>query len=489
VKEFILVTPEIILLLTLVFVVIGEITYHGERTRLISATALIGLAGAFVETVVSYRFEATRIFGGVLAVDGLSLFFKLLFTVLAALAVITSMHTREIPASRRAEYCALIIGSAFAMSIAAASADMLLAFLSLQLTGVAGYFLAGYSKRSVKSSEAAVKYMAFCTASAALLMFGIAILFAHTRTLDIYEIYRVLMANPMPNGAALVVFMLMFLSFSFYFSAFPMHQWVPDVLEGAPTPAAAFISVASRAAGFAVALRFLLVIFAHPAGDQGRWDALSGLDWTRIVAFVSGLTMLVGALLAYRQNGAKRMVGGLVIAATGALLMGVLVLDQVGVAALLYNLVIELFALMGVFYVVSCLYDETRSDRFVDLTGMMARAVPECICLIFFLLCLVGAPPTPGFIGKFALIGAAIRHGWLILAIVAIVSMAISTVAVARLAFHLMGDFRRPTGPLLYPSVERKGFLLLLMTPTVLVGVFAEFVLSWAGKSLGFIFW
>jgi NADH-quinone oxidoreductase subunit N len=238
----------------------------------------------------------------------------------------------------------------------------------------------------------------------------------------------------------------------------------------------------------------LIGMFAQPGTLAGQWQVLGALDWTRIVAFVSGSTMLVGALLALRQKGAKRMVGCLVVSETGFLLMGLLVLDQVGVAAILYNLVVELFALMGTFYVLAYFFDELHSDRLENLRGMLGRAVPECICLVLFLLCLIGLPPTPGFIGKFTLIGAVVRHEWHILAIVAILSMTLSTAAVAKLAYHLVGDFSGfvQTGAQrshFVSSRQRQAFLLAMMVPMLMAGVFAEFVLDWAGKSLGFILW
>jgi NADH:ubiquinone oxidoreductase subunit 2 (subunit N) len=119
---------------------------------------------------------------------------------------------------------------------------------------------------------------------------------------------------------------------------------------------------------------------------------------------------------------------------------------------------------------------------------MLKRAVMECICLVLFLLCLVGSPPLPGFIGKFTLIGAAIRHGRVALAMVGVISMVLSMVAVARLAYHLIGDFQTKMTPV-ESSFSRKLFLTGLVIPMALVGVFADFVFNWAGQSLGFLFW
>jgi NADH-quinone oxidoreductase subunit N len=501
--EFVLILPEVILALTLAFVIAAEITYHGERMRLVTATTLTGLGAAFVQTLITYRLGSAQIFDHSLSVDGLSLFFKVLFIGLAAMTVLTASQTREIPKGRQTEFLALVLASTLGLSLAAAAADVLLVFLCLQFSNILTYFLAGYGKRSFRSAEAAVKYMAFSSVAAALMLYGTALLFASTHAFNIYDIHKALVAAPMARESMLAVFMLIFLALSSQVGAFPMYLWTPDVLEGAPTPASSFISFGARAAGFAVIIRFLIVMFAQPGQHPGQWEVLGSVDWTRIVALVSGLTMLAGSLLAVRQKAAKRMVGCLVVAQSGFLLMGLLVLDQVGVAALLYNLVVELFALMGTFYVLAFFFDELGTDAFENLRGMLGKAVPECISLVLFLITLIGLAPTPGFIGKFALIGAAVRHQWPVLAVVAIVSMTLATAAVARLAYFLVGDFRQLGASVSYmggvdgesvavviaPSRQRLMFLLGVLIPVVLVGVFAEFVFDWAGKSLGFILW
>ncbi|MGZ3697371.1 MAG: NADH-quinone oxidoreductase subunit N, partial [Bdellovibrionota bacterium] len=424
------------------------------------------------------------------AIDGLSLFFKLLFIAGAAFAVAGCAQSKEIPPDRRTEYCALIVASTLAMSLVASATDCLLAFLALQFMNVLGSVLAGYGKREVLSTEAAVKFMAFGVLSAALFLYGLAILFAATHTLNMTEMHKVLLVTPLSREMMLVAFLLIFLSLSFQFSAFPMYLWAPDVLEGAPTPVSAFLGFGPRAAGFALAIRMFIVIFAQPTlTGQGQWQTLGSVDWTNIVAVVAGLTMALGSLMAFRQNGAKRLLACLVVAETGFLLLGLLVLDEVGIASLLYHLVTELFAISGSYFVLSFFFDELHSDRLEDLRGMLKRAVPECICLILFLLCLVGVPPLPGFIGKFALIGSAVRHQRPVLALIAILSIAISAAAVAKLSFSLVGDFRKSPGAMIAPNGTRNLFLMSLVVPMFLTGVFANFVLNWAGRSLGFILW
>ncbi len=488
-RDFFLLMPEILLATTLAFVVASEITYFGEQVRLITATSVLGLAGAFVQTIISYKYGPTQIFGGVLSIDGFSLFFKLLFILLALFSIASMSHTKVIRVENRIEFCALILAGTLSMCLVASATDVLLAFLSLLFLNVISYFLSAYGKHSVLSTEAAIKYLAFGTVSITLLLYSFSILFALTKSLNIYEMHKGLISNPLSPNVMLIAFMLSFLGLSFQLGAFPMYLIVPDVLEGSPTPISAFLSLGTRAAGFAFVIRFLIVVFAQPSLNAGQWQVLGQVDWTEIISVIAGLTMLIGSLLAFRQTAAKRLVGYLVIAQTGFLLIGLLVLDEVGIAAILYNLVIELFALMGSFFILSVFMDELKSDQLADLKGMLKRSVPECICLVLFLLSLVGSPPMPGFIGKFTLIGVAIRHQRMALAAVGVFSMVISTVAVARLAFQLMGDFQKSTQPPLSSNILRKVFLAALVIPMALVGIFADWVFHWAGQSLGFIFW
>lgn len=488
-SDFLRILPELCIALTLVFVLIAEITYYGEKHRLVSVIALFGLGAALFQVLISYGTAPGTVFFGAVSTDGLSLFFKFIFVLLAAFSVASAERSSEIPPYRRAEFFHLVLTSTLGMCLAASSAELLLTFLALQTVNIVGYLLAGFGKSSSRSTEAGVKYLVFAAVSGVCFLYASGILFSITHSLNIYEIHKALAAMPLSRPQMLVVFSLFILSLGFQLAMFPICLWAPDVIEGAPTPISGFLSAGVPTVGFAVAIRLFLGVFTQPSEVHGQWKVLGDLQWTEILNLLAGCTMIFGAFLSLRQNSAKRLVGCLVVAQTGFFLMGLLVLDEVGVAALLYNLLIEMFALIGVFFVLSYFVDAFGSDRLTDFKGALSGAVPECICLVLFLLCIVGIPPMPGFVGKFTLIGVVIRHGLLSLACVAIVATALSTITISRVAFSLIGDFRTLSSKSSKPSRHRSYFLAAVLIPMATVGVFAQFFLSWAGRSLGFIFW
>lgn len=483
-KEFALLIPELILSGVLALLIVSEISYHGERVRLVTTTAALGLTAAMIYTVLSYPLAPARAFGGVLSIDGLSIFFKLFFIALALLTLMISSVSKEIAREKKSEYAALVIAGALTMSLAAAASDLLVCFLCLQSYHLISYLLAAYGKSSVRSTEAAVKHLSFGVLGGALLLFGSAMLFSGTRTINIYQMAATFAAEPILETGMLVIVVLLILGWSTQMAAFPMGFWAPDVLQGTPTPAAGFMAMGGRAVGFVVAVRVLLVVFAQGVAGKGQWTAHGVPQWPVLLSLIAGATLIYGSLLAVRQSTVKRLVACLVVAQTGYLLIGILVLDELGIAAALFNLLVELFAVIGCFYVLSVLEEGD------SLKGALSRALPETVALVLFLSCIVGLPPFPGFLGKFTLIGSAVSHEWYSLAVVATVSMILSSVAVFRLMFKLIGH---PTEAAVVAAPRndpaRALILSTLILPLIVLGIFAEDVLSWAGRSLRFILW
>ncbi|MEK7399867.1 MAG: NADH-quinone oxidoreductase subunit N [Candidatus Poribacteria bacterium] len=490
IQDFIFVLPEIFLALTICFILVAEITYHGEKIRLVSATALVGLGTALLQSVIVMMKGPARVFSGSMAIDGLTFFFRILFIGLGAITIISSVTSKEINPTMRAEYTVLLVASCLGMCVSASATDVVLGFLALQLSIMSGYFLAGYSKWHPPGNEAAIKIMIGNVTAAAFLAYGLAMIFASTGQLNMQDIHISLMSSGLSQKETLMTFVFILFAICFPLGIFPFHFWSPDVAEGAPTPVSSFLSVGIKSAALALGLRLIMALFAQPALTLGQWQILGQLEWPRILAVISSVSMLYGALLAFRQQSAKRLMGYLLVSQTGALLMGMLVLDDRGITAILFNLLVELIAVTGVFYVLSVFYDEAKTDNLEKLKLITKRAIPETIALIFFVMCIVGLPPTPGFFGKFALFEIALRYGWSLLLIVAILSMTISVIAASRLIYNMVGGLGAVYSErALVVDSWRRVFIYVLLAPLVVAAVFVQPIFEWLGKSIKFILW
>lgn len=491
-KDLFYLLPEILLAITLVFVIVGEVTYFGENVRLISATAIVGLASALIQALINFRQGPAVVFAGTMAVDGMSFVFRLFFIILAGLSIVSVSQTKDIDKVRRAECYSLIIAVTIAACFAASAVNLLLIFVALQMTSLLGGLLAGFSKGSTKSNEASFKYLVFAVVGSGLLIYGFGLAFSFTKVLSLYEIHKILLSDPMNYRLGLSAFVLVFLALAVHMGAFPMHAWVPDVLEGAPTSVSAFLALSQRATGFAVAIRVFFEAFAQPAlapANLGQWIILGSVDWTKIVALSAGVSMLIGVLLALRHESTKRMVAALLVSQTGQILLGLMVLDATGLSSVLYTWFVDLFAVVGVYYVLAILREEAKGEKLKDLNGMLARLPIESISLILFLVAIVGLPPMPGFMSKFMLMGSVMRQGWVILGALMVTSMAISWVVIARLSFAIVGNFRKAHKETPPTSIQRKLFLATLAVPLILMTLYSQTVFDWTVQAISQILW
>lgn len=488
-RDAFLLIPEIFLGITFVFLLFSEITYTGEKIRLVFLTSILGLLSAGIQCFIVSGTSPQIAIHGTMVVDGLSFYFRLFFITAALLAVVSVRYSKEIRKNHQSEYVLLIIGATLALCLVSSSVNLIVSFICLQLVNTIGYYIAGLNKRSSLSSEASIKYWVFSVVSGGLMAYGFAILFAQTHGINIPEIHRELAENFKYSAAISIAFGFIFLGLSFQIASFPMHFWLLDFAEGGPTPAAGFMANAGRAAGVVVSIRLILGIFANPTETRTLWQHLPGLNWPLLLAWVAGVTMLFGSFMAIRQDSAKRLLACLLVAESGLFWSGMLVLDSLGIAAILFNLVIQLFAVFGAFFILSFLVDTVGSDKMSDLRGALKRATPESILLILFMICVVGIPPLSGFIGKFTIIGATLRRQWAPLAAIAILSIAVSTVSVVRLAYSLAGDYKDFKGPAIVKNSARTTFLIMMFIPLLIAGVFAQNILGWAVRTAERILW
>jgi len=366
------------------------------------------------------------IFYRMLAVDNFALFFKLLLLAAVALVIMASQDYVSKFQRFQGEYYALVLISALGMMLLVAAADLIAIYVALELSGISLYVLATFLKDK-KSTEAGLKYLLLGAVASAVLLYGMALVFGFTGNTCLTCIAEYIQGMPgaglLSNPALLLGMVLLAAGFGFKIACFPFQMWVPDVYEGAPTPITAYLSVASKAAGFAVILRVFFVAFGP------EWLSL---NWGLLFAILSAITMTVGNVLAILQSNIKRMLGYSSIAQAGYLMVGLATVgmavgnDAVGQSGLLFFLMSYAVTNLGAFIAVIAISNKIDSDSISDYAGMRKRAPLLALALSFCLISLIGLPPTAGLIAKIYIFTGAVQHGLLWLVIVAVINSCVS---------------------------------------------------------------
>lgn len=475
-KDLHLFYPELALTVTFCAAILADLLFR--RTPIVVAT--IVMAGFVVTGFLILGQSGTQasIFSDMIAVDSFAYFFKWLIMICAILIVVFSLGSAELNTAKRrlGEYYSLLVALTLGMMLMAGASNLLMMYLALELSSISSYILTGYTREAPDSSEASLKYVVYGSLSSGLMLYGISIIYGIAGSLDIYAINHVLAQGNYNTLALVIAGVLAIAGFGYKISAVPFHFWTPDVYEGAPITITAFLSVASKAGGFAMMIRFLKVTFIDSnavALPAGVWASLKGFEWYHLVAVVSVLTMTLGNLVAIWQNNLKRLLAYSSIAHAGYMLMGLVVLSNEGLAAIMLYFVVYLFMNLGAFYIVMLIANQTGSEDIEDYKGLGPRAPFITVSLAIFLISLTGLPPTAGFIGKLYLFAALLNHGWVWLAVVGALNSVIALYYYVRIFrnMYLRTSEHPQTEPLAFSRVQKLTVLVMLV-PTLLLGVY-----------------
>jgi NADH-quinone oxidoreductase subunit N len=412
-------------LATAVVVILADLFF--QRKSILAIISLAGLAVAFGFTIHLWGGSEQATFANMLVVDKFALFFKLLFTVMAALVILASTDYVSRFDSFQGEYYALVLLSTMGMMLISAAVDLISIFVALELISISLYALVGFLK-DTKSTEASLKYLLLGAIASAILLYGMAFVFGFTGKTQLGDIANAIKNLSLGGVSAapglMLGLVLLVVGFGFKIAAFPFQMWVPDVYEGAPTPITAYLSVASKAAGFAIILRIFYSAFSFPT-----W--LSH-DWGMIFAVLAAIGMTVGNIVAIPQTNIKRMLAYSSIAQAGYLILGIATMglsptmNHLGQSSLLFFLAGYAVTNLGAFIAVVALSNKVGSDRISDYDGMGKRAPMLALALTLCLISLTGIPPTAGFMAKFYIFSSAVQHDLLWLVVIAVLNSVIS---------------------------------------------------------------
>jgi NADH-quinone oxidoreductase subunit N len=419
---------------------------------------------------------------GLLAIDGYSLFFKVLFLGSAAVTILMSARYLRFEGAKPGEYYFLVLCATLGMMFVASGIDLITIFIGLETMAISFYVLAGFIRPSRRSNEAAIKYFVLGAFSLGLLLYGMSLLYGLTGTTHLRDMTTVLAAAG--GGPMLLLSVtLLVAGLGFKIAAVPFHMWAPDVYEGAPTPITAFLSVGSKAASFAMLMR--IFVEGLPAFRVEGLGTLFGqpFGWRVFFYAIAIVTMTVGNIAALTQGNIKRMLAYSSIAHAGYVLIGVVAGPPRGIEAALLYLMVYAFMQLGAFAVVVMLRrKDVIGDELKDLTGLSATHPAAAVAMLIFMLSLGGIPPTAGFIGKLWLFGAAIEAGYIWLAVIGVLNSALSLYYYVRVVVF-MWITQGAAAPVLRISGAITAVLIVTVAGTLVFGIYPRALFDFARVS------
>jgi NADH-quinone oxidoreductase subunit N len=425
--------------------------------------------------VVLQQSEFVLAYNGMLQLDNFVRFVQtglLILTAATLLIAVPHNFTGHI-----GEYVSLILMAAVGLLLLAGTAELLTAFIALELTSLSLYLLTAFRKDSINSAEAALKYFLFGSVAAAFTLFGISLIFGLSGSTNFHSIAAALDRQTL-SPLLIVGLVLTAIGFGFKMAAAPLHLWAPDAYQGAPTPSAALIASGSKLASFVLFLKFFVLAVPAHAGAADWANSIPG--WAIVIAALSATSMIVGNLLALAQRNIRRVIAYSAIAHAGYALIALLAQSENGVASAVYYLFTYGLAVIGIFGVIGLVERDHGEITFHDLRGLSRRAPLVAICLLVFILSLAGIPPLAGFFGKFYIFIAALEasRGPIVPGLLWIVVLAIAASAVS-LYYYLqilkqafVVEVVDPAVPSIPPAPVQKFTLALLAAAVLVFGCF-----------------
>jgi len=418
-----------------------------------------------------------------LLVDRFAIYFWYLFLAGAAIAILMSVRYLDIEDEHHGEYYALMLLSLVGMMCMAAGIDVVLIFIGLELMAISTYVLVGFLRRDRRSNEAALKYLLLGAFSSGIFAYGLSLLYGLTGTTNLILIQRAVSRLDPHNPVLIIALLTTMVGLFFKIAAIPFHQWAPDAYEGAPTSITGFMSVAVKAAAWAMLLRILLF---------GLFPLRT--IYTPMIVFVAIATMTGANFAALTQNNTKRLLAYSSIAHVGYMLLAFVAMGTSapgapgfidGLKGILIYLMVYTFMNLGAFAVITSLRQrDVIGDEIDDLAGLRSRAPVEAALMLLFLLSLAGIPPAAGFLGKYYIFLSLIESGHYVLASVAVFYVLFGLYYYLKIANAIF--VRQPmVSERLNISYGMRAALGVTALATLLIGVYPEPFIQGVNWSLG----
>lgn len=474
--------PEILLVILMVGLILLEVTYkEDEKNRsYIFITSVIGLVATFVALIFNFNGKPLAIFSNSIIIDDFSTLLKMLMVIGTLAAIYLSRFSRDVYESLKTEFAIMAVGILIGGFLLASANNMLTFYLGIETLSILSYVMASLKKNDERSSEAGLKYALYGGISAGLMLFGMSHIFGVIGTIQFTGI-----ATMIPKLTTLQIailmpsFLLFFAGIGYKIASVPFHMWSPDVYEGSPTPVTTFFAIVPKLAGIAGLIRITAIFFTV--------DSPLKIGWIGLMLVISALTMTVGNITAIGQKSVKRMLAYSSISHAGIMLAGLVVMNDIGIRAVVFYGVTYVFMTLVAFYITSIVQDKYGNDHFDRFSGLIYKYPFMAVMMAIVMFSLTGLPPLAGFVAKYNIIQTLINTKNYTLAVVLGLNSVVS-------AYYYLKIVRLMT---LKPAendekIEGFGFLnqfiICVMTlPVIVLGIFWESIMMLANNAKLFI--
>ncbi len=463
------IAPELALTVFGLVVLVADLITKNKR-----ALGYISLVGLATSAVLLFRLgdESMSAYGGQLAVDPFAAYFKFVFLIATGLAIAISMRYLDIEREHHGEYYALILFATMGMMFMAGGTDLVTLYIGLETMAISTYVLVGFLRGSQRSNEASLKYFLLGAFSSGILLYGMSLLYGVSGSTSLVEIADALTRRSLTDPISLIAMITVAAGLFFKIAAVPFHQWTPDAYEGAPTSVTAYMSVAVKAASFAMMVRIFMVAI-YPMRDQ----------WVPVVAAVCVMTITLGNIAALTQTNLKRLFAYSSISHAGFVLLGLIAGNETGMTAIALYLLVYTFMNLGVWSVIVALRRRDAIGEHLDeLNGLVFKHPVAALTMLVFMLSLAGIPPTAGFVAKYMLFAAVIETGHTTLAVIAALNVAVSLYYYIRIVVAMfISEPTEKTGLSLPPALV--SVLAITLIFTLLIGLYPDPFINWAHQA------
>lgn len=474
--------PEVICVVLMTTLLVAEAAVkdeHGSRDK-IYAYALVVLGLTLIPLFQNLGRSPVHIFHNAVTIDHFSTLIKIIMVFGALGAIFLSRSSRDIYTNLKSEFAIMAVGVLIGGMLLASANNMLTLYLGIETLSILSYVMTSFKRDDSTSTEAGMKYALYGGLSAGVMLFGISHLYGTLGTIQFAEIITKL---PTVEGGSLVVvlisFLLFFVGIGYKISCFPFHMWTPDVYQGAPIPVTAFFSIVPKMAGLAALVRVTMIFFTT--------ESVLSISWVGLMMVISALTMTVGNVTAIGQSSVKRMLAFSSIGHVGMMIMGVMVLNEVGVRAILYYGIVYMFMTLVAFYVTSHLSDMYGTDNYDVFRGLIYKHPLMAIIMASVLFSLAGMPPFSGFVAKFNILAVVIEKKYYGIALVGVVNSVIALYYYMKLAKTMIFGKMEGTEAVTGFTFATQAVIVALFIPVLFLGIFWDSAMTLSSHASIFI--